>query len=334
LSGVYITFDVECSMGGAWQDGRLRPIPPERGMMGRYGDRQLGLPWIVDILAESGLAATFFLEPFNDELGYPDQTEPICQYLLDRGQDLQLHVHPNRKQFALREQGKEFLLTDDITELEPAAQQALLAEGAERLAGWTGKQPVAYRAGNMAASEQTLEHLASVGIRIDSSYTFPYAGKRCFFGSGEEYNGSKWYGDVLEVALSGFRQPPIAGLHPAKPLDLTGISVEECRAAISEICAAGADAVMILHSFSLFKVRNAQYDGGRPNRVVARRFRRLCRWLAGRADDLPVRTFSQLADDVAQGRYEAKAIAPCRLNRPLQALTRKMVQFVNRSYWT
>ena len=334
MSGVYITFDVECSMGGAWRDARITPVPPARGMMGQYGDRQLGLPWIVDILTERGLVATFFVEPFNDELGHPDQTQPICEYLLNRGQDIQLHVHPNRKQFALHRQGKPFRLLDDIAELDSAEQKALLAEGAERLAGWTGKRPVAFRAGNMAASEQTLEQLSQVGIHIDSSYTFPYVGGQCFFDTSEWYNGSKWYGDVLEVALSGFRQPRIPGLHAAKPLDLMGISYGECRAAISEICGAGADAVMILHSFSLFKVRNAQYDGGRPNRVVAHRFRRLCQWLAAGTDRPAVRTFSQLADDVAQGRYEAKAVAPCRLNRPFRALTRKMVQFANRLYWT
>ena len=39
--GVYLTIDVECGMGGAWHDPGLDPIPPARGMMGRYGDREL-----------------------------------------------------------------------------------------------------------------------------------------------------------------------------------------------------------------------------------------------------------------------------------------------------
>ncbi len=34
--GVYITIDVECSMGGAWGDNSLRPIPPRLGMMGVF----------------------------------------------------------------------------------------------------------------------------------------------------------------------------------------------------------------------------------------------------------------------------------------------------------
>ena len=69
--GVFLTIDVVCSMGGAWRDPALRPIPPSRGMMGRYGDRELGIPLIVDILTQHGLTGTFFVEPFNDELGYP-----------------------------------------------------------------------------------------------------------------------------------------------------------------------------------------------------------------------------------------------------------------------
>lgn len=331
--GAFITFDVECSMGGAWGDEALRPIPPSRGMMGLYGDRQLGLPLITRILEENGLAGTFFVEPFNDELGYPGQTEPVCTFLLDRGQDVQLHIHPNHKHYGQYRAGGPFARTDDIADLPAEAQRQMLAEGAARLAGYTGARPVAFRAGNMAASEETLEQLAAVGISLDSSYAFCYAGGQCRFAEKQPFNGSKWYGDVLELALSGFYQPRVPGLHHAKPLDLMGISFTECRDAICRILDAGVDAVLILHSFSLFKVRNVQYDGGRLNRIVTRRFRRLCRWLADRAADVPTYTFGQLASAIADGRYEAKASPPCRLGRPMRAITRKLVQGLNNAYW-
>jgi hypothetical protein len=331
--GVFITCDVECSMGGAWGREDLKPVPASRAIMGEYGNRKLGLPLICDILGQHGLAATFFVEPFHEEQGYPGQMEPVCQYLLDRGQDVQLHIHPNHKHYGLKQAGKHFPFTDQLAELEPQAQQALLAEGCDRVERWTGRRPVAFRAGNMAADERSLEQMAAVGIRIDSSYTFPYLGGQCRFREEQRYNGSKWYGDVLELALSGFCQPRLPALHAAKPLDLVGISFEECRGAIEQIHAAGADAVIILHSFSLFKVRNVQYDGGRLNWIVARRFRRLCRWLADKADEYPTYTFAQLAEAIDAGRYEAKAVPPCKLNHPLRALTRKAVQAVNRLYW-
>jgi hypothetical protein len=80
--GVFITFDVECSMGGAWNNPSLKPIPPRLGMMGEYGENRYGLPLICDILRQSNLAATFFLEPFNEELGYPGETEPLARMLM------------------------------------------------------------------------------------------------------------------------------------------------------------------------------------------------------------------------------------------------------------
>lgn len=331
--GVFITIDVECSMGGAWGNDAVKPVPPSRGMMGRYGESELGVPLITRILEDNGLTGTFFVEPFNDELGHPGQTEGVCEFLLDHGQDVQLHIHPNHKHYGLHKAGLPFTRTDKIADLPPGAQREMLAEGAERLKGYTGIAPVAFRAGNMAASEETLRQLSAVGITIDSSYTFPYVGGQCKFADRELYNGSKWYGDVLELALSGFYQPRLPGLHRVKPVDIVGISYEECRDAICRIAAAGADTVMILHSFSLFKVRNHQYDGGRLNRIVARRFRRLCRWLAEHAADVPVHTFGELAAAVADGRYEARSAAPCRLGRPLRAITRKLVQAVNNAYW-
>jgi len=330
--GVYITIDVECSMGGAWNNPTLKPVPPSRAIMGHYGHDSFGVPLIVDILNQHNLNATFFVEPFNDELGYPGQTKSVCDYLLDHAQDVQLHIHPNHKHYGLHKASQPYKWTDNIAELEPDTQRALLAEGAERLMSYTGKYPIAFRAGNMAASEETLTQLPAVGINLDSSYTFTFAGDLCMFAESTPYNGSKWYGNVLELALSGFYQPRFPGLHRSKPLDLMGISFKECRDVIKKNCAAGADTVLIIHSFSLFKIRNIQYDGGRLNWIVANRFRRLCKWLFEHKGKYPVCTFAELSEAVAQGRYTAKNIPPCRLSGP-RAIVQKAVQAVNNLYW-
>jgi hypothetical protein len=331
--GVYITVDVECSMGGAWENPRLKPVPPARGMMGEYGGRQVGVPLITDILSRHGLAATFFVETFAEEQGFPGQTEPVCRLLMDRDQDVQLHIHPWYRYYGLRRHGLPAPLTDQFADLTPDEQSELLALGSERIRRWTGRAPVAFRAGNMAASEETLELLAAAGIRIDSSYTFPFAGGQCRFSPADPYNGSRWYGDVLELALSGFQLPPLPGEARSKPLDIVGVSFEECRDAIRRICGAGADAVLIFHSFSLFKVRNVQYEGGRMNWIVARRLRRLCEWLADHAKEFPTYTFSQLGRAIADKSYEARAVPPPRLSGA-RALVRKAIQVYNRLYWT
>jgi peptidoglycan/xylan/chitin deacetylase (PgdA/CDA1 family) len=329
--GVFITFDVECSMGGAWGDPKLKPVSPNRTVWGKYGDQQYGLPWIVDILEQNQLNATFFVETFMEEQGHPEHGEPICRYLLEHDQDVQLHIHPNHRHYGLKQQGCDAPFNDNIAELSPGDQLALIREGVDRIHQWTGRRPVAFRAGNMGASEETLRQLAAAGIAIDSSYTFPYLGKSCHFIDSEFYNGAKWYGSVLEMALSGFRQNNLVEWGRPKPLDLMGISFEECRDAIRQINDAGCDAVMILHSFSLFKVRNVQYDGGRKNWIVARRFRRFCNWLA--KEHVPVYTFETLAKQIANKTYQAKHAQPCLLNHP-RGTIRKVVQAWNRMYWT
>ncbi|MFW5798550.1 MAG: polysaccharide deacetylase [Planctomycetota bacterium] len=313
--GVLITFDVECSMGGAWHRDDLDPVPPRLGMMGDYGQRKLGLPLICRILGNSELAATFFVEVFNDELGWPGETEPVVQYLLDRDQDVQLHIHPNHKHYADYKKGLSTSREDDLAKLDESEQVALLEEGVERLKRWTGRAPVAFRAGNMGASVENLAQLERVGLTIDSSYSFPFSGGQCPFVTDKPFNGSRWYGNVLELALSGYRQMRLPGLKASKPLDLMGISFEECRDAIRKINRAGADAVVILHSFSLFKVRDVQYRRGRLNR-----------------DRHPVYTFDQVARGIDRGTYTARETPPCSVHT-LRSVVRKAVQAANSWYW-
>lgn len=331
--GVFITFDVECSMGGAWANPDLKPIPPSRGMMGQYGNQAYGIPLICSILKQYDVKATFFLEPFNAEIGHKHQTKPVCDHLMEHGQDIQLHIHPGHYHYGCLQDGRPFKQTDQIAELDVSLQHDLLKEGAQRIKQWTGISPIGFRAGNMGASNQTLEAMKGTGIWIDSSYTFPYVGGQCLFEEKEEYNGSKWYGDVLEVALSAFKQPNWPGLYPSKPVDLMGSSFEECRDAVRMICDAGADAVLILHSFSLFKVRDVQYNGGRLNRIVTRRFERFCRWLSENRENYPARTFSDLGRMIRQDDYQPVHVEPCLIDRPIRALTRKVIQGFNNFYW-
>ncbi len=329
--GIFMTFDVECSMGGAWGTD-LKPIPPSRGMMGKYGKQFYGIPLICDILNRYEIKATFFLEPFNEELGYPGETEPVCEYLVEHGQDIQLHIHPGHYHYGCHRAGKPYKQTDQIADLAPELQKKIIIEGVDRLNKWTGQKPIAFRAGNMGASEETLGILPDAGIWMDSSYTFPYVGGQCLFPDDDCYNGSKWYDNVLEVALSGFQQPHWPGLYPSKPVDLMGSSFEECRDAAQMICDAGADTVLILHSFSLFKIKDKQYNGGKLNRIVFRRFEQFCQWLSINRDVYPDRTFSMLGKMVKNEGYKPISVEPCTVNRPIRALTRKIIQGLNNFY--
>ena len=77
-----------------------------------------------------------------------------------------------------------------------------------------------------------------MGIVIDSSYTFPEAESPCHFGRQAPFNGSKWFGKVLEVALSDFYARQRCGPESAKVLDLGTVGFAECRARRSAASAA------------------------------------------------------------------------------------------------
>ena len=141
---------------------------------------------------------TNFMEPFNDELGYPGETEPVCRYLIDQAQDVQLHIHPNHFHYGLYRAGKSHPRTDQIADLSVDQQKKIVIDGADRIERWTGQRPIAFRAGNMGASETTLKVLQDAGIWIDSSYTFPFLGGNCKFSKNNLYNGARWYENVLE----------------------------------------------------------------------------------------------------------------------------------------
>ena len=200
-----------------------------------------------------------------------------------------------------------------MADLSPADQLALIQEGAERIQQWTGRRPAA-SGGNMGASEETLKQLEAAGIPIDSSYTFCYAGGQCRFSPEEPYNGSKWYGRVMELALSGFRQRRYPGLHRPSRWIWWASASRNVATQSKLICGAGADAVMILHSFSLFKWRDVQYDGGRPNRIVTRRFERFCRWLAAR--ELPTYTFSEVGPSHRRRHVQSPSCAALPVDAP------------------
>src|SRR5690242_13209669 len=91
---VYITVDTETSMGGAWHNPVYSPLPVEGPIFGNCNSGQHGIPLIMDVLEEYGFRATFFTEVLcSDVIGH-EQIAEVFQYILRRGHDAQLHVHP------------------------------------------------------------------------------------------------------------------------------------------------------------------------------------------------------------------------------------------------
>jgi hypothetical protein len=334
-TSVYITVDVETSMGGAWRYPERRPLPVEKRIFCETAGPALGIPLLVDELTRYGFRATFFVEVFLAEcLGKP-ANQRVFDYLLKQGQDVQLHTHPTFRNYARAQQegtpeafARYSKMPDSINEYSFAQQCALLDEACELFHSLGGFRPAAYRAGGYRADRQTLQALKRAGITVDSSYNPNEPGS--FPGDGPLPNVAQEIEGILELpvttALSG------AGRFRGwRSLEISAISLAEMKSALLQAHASGLEqVVMVFHSFSTVKPRDIFYSEFRPDRIVIGRYRGLLRFLAKNADKF---TLSGMGDAARQPFRPLQANPPTLELGAFVPLMRKGVQALNRLYW-
>jgi len=282
---VYITVDVETSLGGAWRNPDYAPLPLERTVFGKVGAEFYGIPLIMDILEKYGLRATFFTEVFCAHNVGRDEVAKALRSMRDRGHDVQLHLHPVQRFYSEYIAGQPRREKDLMYQFTPDEQRQLIRDGVSLFRELSGQKPRAYRAGCYGASEETLQALRENDIDIDSSYNLAYLGDTCGFKI-QPLNAPIEIEGVCEFPVTVFR---VAGVPGYKPLEISAVSVNEILAAIrllqGEDC---KDVVLVLHSFSLLKNLGIRYDACRPDGMVIQRLRKLCAVFAELKDEIEV----------------------------------------------
>ncbi|MBV8688389.1 MAG: polysaccharide deacetylase [Alphaproteobacteria bacterium] len=272
---VLLTVDTELAWrhyqaGLGWEENYARSVEPAG----------VGLAYQLDRLARHGLKACFFVDPM-----------PACRYglepvrrmvgaILEAGQEVQLHLHPS---WLVR--GGE--PTFELTGLDEDEQRALIATARRLLIEAGAPPPIAFRAGSFGADDATLRALAGLGFRFDSSFN---AGHSPWPSA---ISLPPW--QVDPILYQGIVECPVSQLDERdgwmRHLQLCAVSFAELRASLAAASAAGQPLVTIVsHSFEL-----ASRDGLKANRIVGRRFERLCAWLGGNRDRLETAHFADLA---------------------------------------
>lgn len=270
----YLTIDTELSSGHFSRHGRAGlDANFASAIEGRTGCGAVGVGHQMDVLDAHGMNGVFFVDPLPALVVGIDVIKRIVHPILDRGHDVQLHAHSEWLNFATRSpvggrtgrNMKDFGLADQKAILE-LARDYLVEAGAPA--------PVAFRAGNYGADDNTLRALASLGIRYDSSLTPGIAGGACAISIA---------GDRLEpVAHLGVIEVPVAAIAAARGgrrhAQLTALSSGEILAALDHAAAQRQSGfTLVSHSFELLS-----RERGVANRIVARRFERLCAGIAAR----------------------------------------------------
>jgi len=330
---VFLTVDTECSLGGAWENPRNKPVDPERAVLGKIGSEYYGIPRIMDILEEHDLRGTFFVEVFAGLNGLQTELAEAYSQIVKRGHDAQLHLHPVHYYYRMVKDGRVALQQvptekDMIGSLSPQTQLQLLQKGISLFREMVGKAPLAFRAGNFGAGMSTLDVLEEVGIRFDSSFNAAYARVACRLDSQGAINTPWQHGTLWEIPVTNF----VTGAwrwHGLKQLNINAVSLWEMKSVLEQADRAGLHSVtFIAHSFSLFKVADVQFRKLRPDRLILRRFEGLCRFLRKHADRFQVVGFSEI--DPSLLRRQETAVPKMGTVVPI---VRKAIQAINRVYW-
>lgn len=275
-SRVLLTVDTELThrhfaRGCTWQENFARS----------YEAAGVGIPYQLEVLAAHKLKACFFVDPMPALVYGLEPVKRMVAPILAAGQEVQLHLHSFWKGLA---EGVEPLF--ELTNLDGEGQRHLLDQARSLLIEAGAPSPIAFRSGSYAVNEATLDALAELGLRYDSSHNgceHPWPSALALPSA-----------QIAPTEHRGIIEIPVSQIEDAggrlRHLQLCAISTSEFRQALRHAADNRHPTVTIVsHSFEL-----ASRDGLNANALLRRRFESLCGFLAEQRERLPTMHFADL----------------------------------------
>ncbi len=312
MTDVLITIDTELS-AALHQQGMSAQGNFENSILGVVPGGVFGIGWQMDQLEEHGLKGVFFVDPMPALVYGAAVVADIVGPILDRGHEVQLHVHTEWLAWANTSPVGE-RRGQNIGDFASADQITLLKCARDLLEQANVPRPIAFRAGNYGADDRTLMALSDLGIAWDSSFNASYLGAPCRIGLSAEDHSPLWRHGVVEVPVSGICDR--SGL--VRPAQVCALSRWEMTDALRH---AGQDHhpafVIVSHSFEMLS-----RDRRRPNHAVMARFTAMCREIA-RNPDLRSVGFGNLDPAIASlSQPKSSRLAP----NPVRTIGRVLEQ--------
>lgn len=329
---VAITIDTEFSIAGRFKDENNSPVSGPM-VEGRIGQKENGLGFLLDTMRRYGLKATFFVEAVNTRYFGFGEMGRFVHRIVEDGQDVQLHVHP---EWAVFEGGVPqarhpvFPLNGSLAGRTRAQVFSVLDIAYAAFETWGLGAPRAIRTGSLLADVDLYSHLYAYGIRLSSNLGNAIVGD---YPDRLQINGGRqWVNGVLEVPVTCFYDLPALSEKHLRPMQVTACSWREMRSVLETARRDGVRTIVIItHPFEYFKRADDKCSKITPNRINQSRFVKLCGFLASRREDYKVVTFGGCADRwLDEG--EAPDI-PLRASTALPALGRAVTNKLNDSVW-
>lgn len=274
MTRVYITIDTEYSSGlvtDLSQEDRRDNFA--RSIACETPDGPAGITHKLEMFEKHGIKAVFFVDPMPALVWGVAAIEDVLAPILDAGQDVQLHCHTEWLKLAgdanpltSRRTGQNLydFPFEEQCEILQYARDTLVAAGA--------RAPIAFRAGNYGANDETLRALRAIGLRFDSSHCPALCQGASRISLGPD--------DLDPLLHQGLIEVPVGSIGTIgggqRHAQITALTLAEMRAAIRHARDTGrASFTLVTHSFELINRRRQAV-----NRIVRRRFAGLCRTLA------------------------------------------------------
>jgi hypothetical protein len=243
----------------------------------------VGVAWQLEQLARHDLKACFFVDPMPALVYGLDPIKRVVGAILEAGQEVQLHIHPNWTGAHAGDKGATYGAFE-LIDYSFEEQVELLAGASDMLVACGAPEPVAFRSGSYSASDDTLAALAQLGFEYDSSHNGSEHPWPSAIGLGERQIAPIEHRGIIEVPVTLIEDR--AG--HLRHFQICALSAGEMRAALDHAVLRSHSAVTIVsHGFEL-----ANRAGTRPNAVHVRRFEALCRMLASRRGVLVTEFFA------------------------------------------
>lgn len=273
MTSVFITVDTEYSSGLVTGTGPAdRAENYARSIACLTPDGPAGITHKLDLLAQYGQKAVFFVDPMPALIWGVAAIEDVVAPILEAGQDVQLHCHTEWLELAGPANPLGSKTGHNIKDFTLSEQVELLGYAREKLIAAGAPAPVAFRAGNYGANDDTLRALAQLGLRYDSSHCPGIAGGHCAISLGPDNLGPVFYKGIVEVPIGSIGALGGGQRHA----QITALSLKEMNAALRHARDTGrSNFTLVSHSFELINRRKLAV-----NRIVRNRFEKLCRDLA------------------------------------------------------
>ncbi|HEX8306899.1 MAG TPA: polysaccharide deacetylase [Allosphingosinicella sp.] len=240
----------------------------------------VGVRYQLARLAAHGLKACFFVDPMPALVYGIEPIRRMVEPILAAGQEVQLHIHPSWADPAHP--------VFELTGLDRPAQSSLIRTARDLLIEAGAPTPIAFRSGSYAADLATLEALAPLGIRFDSSHNGSHHPDPSALPLDPRRIAPALLQGLVEIPVTQIEQRPGSLRH----LQICAVSFGEMRAALVHAADEEHPVVAIVgHSFEL-----ATRGGKRANPALVRRFEKLCGFLAEERERMPTAFFSDLGD--------------------------------------